>query len=299
MYGENSTIEELRLQRCIKERKNLSDYEQQYHDSKPEMVRWLGPWYKPSPFPNHPECGTPAVDFSQSIIDGTDAPAKAWPWVALLRSKKVVCVAILINHSWLLTAAHCIKYDHTYIVRLGMNSIQDVKTSNVVVRKISFQKRHEYYNKRKIWNDIALLKMKTPVNFTDFIKPICLPFRHIQDKLPCYVAGWGYTTPHGVYPEKLQQLKTYFLDESLCYYIWNNFGLAPNDKQFCMDVPESGGECRGDSGAPLSCFRDGRFYLVGVHSFGAKTCVASHLPPVYSKVYAHLDWINEQIYQNT
>ncbi|XP_059140848.1 prostasin-like [Physella acuta] len=260
------------------------------------MVRWLGPSYRPSPFPNHPDCGSPAVDVSRSIINGTDAPAKAWPWVAILSSSNAICVAILINHSWLLTAAHCVHDYHTYTVTLGMNTINDFRNNpNIVTRKLAFKKRHENYNKRSIWNDIAVLKMQTPVDFTDYIRPICLPFRHIQDDKHCYVAGWGFTTPHGVYPKTLQQLKTYFFDQSLCYYIWNFFTLPPNDKQFCMGIPEGGGECRGDSGGPLSCSRDGRFYLVGVHSFGARNCIANYLPPVYTKVYAHLDWINEQI----
>lgn len=44
-------------------------------------------------------------------------------------------------------------------------------------------------------NDIAIVKLKTAVEYTDFIRPICLPPAHIKvNHLKKFtVAGWGRT----------------------------------------------------------------------------------------------------------
>lgn len=42
-------------------------------------------------------------------------------------------------------------------------------------------------------NDIALVKLATPVTFTDTIKAACLPEDGyiLPHDAPCYVTGWG------------------------------------------------------------------------------------------------------------
>ncbi|EEC15689.1 gamma-thrombin, putative, partial [Ixodes scapularis] len=41
--------------------------------------------------------------------------------------------------------------------------------------------------------DIAMLKLKTPVTFTEHIQPICLPDNCVEPSLDVatYIAGWG------------------------------------------------------------------------------------------------------------
>lgn len=42
-------------------------------------------------------------------------------------------------------------------------------------------------------NDIALIKLSTPVKFSDTIMAACLPNSGdiLPNKAPCYVTGWG------------------------------------------------------------------------------------------------------------
>ena len=51
--------------------------------------------------------------------------------------------------------------------------------------------------------------------------------------------------------------------------------------------------CNGDSGSPLLHQRENELYLVGVVSWGPKTCAHDSAPGVNSDIRAHLQWINE------
>jgi len=52
---------------------------------------------------------------------------------------------------------------------------------------------------RGLFSDVALLKLKHPVNYTDTIRPICLPSPDVDlDQLKvCYATGFGDTIVDG------------------------------------------------------------------------------------------------------
>ena len=62
---------------------------------------------------------------------------------------------------------------------------------------------HEAYNDNTLTNDIALLRLAHPVEWTDNIRPICLTraeaeaFHSSQgdnlENLNCVITGWGVT----------------------------------------------------------------------------------------------------------
>jgi len=41
--------------------------------------------------------------------------------------------------------------------------------------------------------DIALLKLRTPIEFSDEVKPICVDGHEVPSGTSCYVTGWGST----------------------------------------------------------------------------------------------------------
>lgn len=83
-------------------------------------------------------------------------------------------------------------------VKLGANNrdVQEQTQRIASVETIHSHTDHVYFQA----NDIALLQLETPVNYTDYIQPVCLPEK--DEVLPlystCYTVGWGKTMWDGM-----------------------------------------------------------------------------------------------------
>ncbi|CAJ0944830.1 unnamed protein product [Ranitomeya imitator] len=73
--------------------------------------------------------------------------------------------------------------------------------SSSAVEKIIY---HQKYDDRSHDYDIALMKLEKPLNYSDSVRPVCLP-QYEQD-IPagseCWVSGWGHTHPDNIYLAK-------------------------------------------------------------------------------------------------
>lgn len=63
--------------------------------------------------------------------------------------------------------------------------------------------------------------------------------------------------------------------------------------QVCVQGKENMDACQGDSGGPLMNDGSGseRYTLLGLVSFGPRTCGVSNFPGVYTRVTSYIDWI--------
>uniref|UniRef100_A0A8D2LJ70 Suppressor of tumorigenicity 14 protein homolog n=1 Tax=Varanus komodoensis TaxID=61221 RepID=A0A8D2LJ70_VARKO len=243
-------------------------------------------------------CGIRSYSKQSRIVGGQDADVGEWPWQVSLhaRDEGHVCGASLISEKWLVTAAHCFRYEDPKIwtAFLGLHDQQKRSSSYVQKRSIKSIIRHNYFNDYTFDFDIAVMELSSPVTFSKEIQPICLP--DASHEFPAgkaiWVTGWGATKEEGIGATILQKAEIRVINQTMCNT------LLPNQmtvRMMCVGILAGGVDaCQGDSGGPLTSIEtNNRMFLAGIVSFG-DGCARRNKPGVYTRVTQLRDWIKEK-----
>ncbi|KAK7938538.1 hypothetical protein WMY93_001864 [Mugilogobius chulae] len=233
------------------------------------------------------------------IVGGADAPNGAWPWqVSIHRNSSHMCGGSLINNLWVLSAAHCVKGENAsmltvYIGRRTLNG----SNPNEVRRNISQIIYHPGFSFSTYDNDMSLLKLDSTVNFTDYIRPVCLAASGstLNADINVWTTGWGTTVFGGSLATNLQEVQVPIVGNRQCscdYFPYVNI----TDNMLCAALEEEA-KTPGDSGGPL-VYKPGSVWIeFGVVSFGYQ-CALPGYPGIYSRVSRYEDWIKSYITEN-
>lgn len=257
-------------------------------------------------------CGQTNVSVSR-IVGGRESEPGAWPWMAAIYINSggvnsAACGGALVTPRHVVTAAHCVVVGHratnlpasSFTVRLGdhnlVRSDDPVTPVEVPVAKVE---RHADFVARTFKNDVAVLTLERPVTFTKFVRPVCLPYgddfaTRDLNGYHAFVTGWGTTAFNGESSDVLKEAQIKIWDEETCKTAFKK--EVPISKVYLCAGDGNGRQdsCQGDSGGPLVLPDDGRFFLIGVVSFG-KRCATAGYPGVYTRLTEFLPWLSERL----
>ena len=262
-----------------------------------------------------PACGKTsfAPRFYQSptrIVGGDTAFEGSWPWQVLILNRAYQqCGGSIISSQWVLTAAHCNTNKNPIKIYAGVHSV--FKTNISKYPNVRLYSAKQYINHPKFRGespfhyDVALIETNKKIEFTEFIKPVCLNAPDLGNFDPqgvgdvaitCVATGYGRTSYNGQLSNFLQQVRVPLLNFERCISKnYKNLNLK-KDVQICAGDLIYGGidACQGDSGGPLIClFKQSSWVQVGIVSFG-EGCAWAGNPGVYTRVSGVYDWIQSK-----
>ncbi|KAF2898239.1 hypothetical protein ILUMI_07941 [Ignelater luminosus] len=272
--------------------------------------------------PNRTVCGeqTGVV----RIMGGEETKILEFPWMALLMYNfhngshaGFRCGGSVINNRYVLTAAHCVSISENlpiYLnkVRLGEWKISTVEDCDeefpsncadpVIDLNIEEKIVHPQYKLGEGKNDIALLRLERNIEYTNSIRPICLPVGESPDprsRSEMYVAGWGATENSSSSDVKLK-LKLQIASRSYCNERLNSIG-GVDFTQICAGGKRGEDSCKGDSGGPLmrsstseNLNANPKWFQEGIVSRGIH-CGIRGVPGIYARVAYYMHWIIDNL----
>lgn len=239
----------------------------------------------------------------ERIVGGQIAEPHSIPYQVALFIKRsptnvLLCGGSLINEKTVLTAAHCLHSNDKAVVIIGAHNISGTE-EGVEIKRVnsSNYKIHPEFNIKYAKVDIALIILPTPVTFSSQIKPVQLPSKAFTGESFAgdvgTVSGFGLTCDGCGSSQVLRFTTNRVLNSDECSESYP-FASFPSETQVCVATSDNNsGNCRGDSGGPLTVTRNGTAVQIGLSSFGHYKCQEG-LPTVFTRLTPELvQWIEE------
>jgi len=256
------------------------------------------------------------------IVGGNEVyPPFKYTWMAALIKSTAAsgnvfqdqfCGGTLIQSKIVVTAAHCffdpdpesstygqqIKYAQDVDVLLGAHDLTDgIENCNIggCLRqriKVSQLEIHKDYDDENAFNDIALLKLASPVEGLSAAALISKPSLK-NPGTTAWAIGWGSMNPDPPeWPTKLQEVDLPLVSQTTCEDAMGEGSIT--DNMLCAGYGQGVKDsCSGDSGGPLvvqNPSQNNRLELIGIVSWGY-VCAEPGEYGVYTNVYNYLNWI--------
>ncbi|XP_062848642.1 complement C1r subcomponent-like isoform X2 [Trichomycterus rosablanca] len=252
----------------------------------------------------YPVCGRRNVSLSVSgrVFGGELAEKGMFPWQVFLITHGRGG-AIVVGEKWILTAAHNLEKSSKERVKsyVGSNIVTELlKSEPLPVESLHV---HPEFKISDFNNDIALIKLQSPITFNENVMPVCLPEQDGQSGNMGTVSGFGLTEEQNT-ADALRYVRLPIVDQQVCHESLNKARqIVPNvypltENMFCAGLPEGGNDtCRGDSGSALVIKNNDVFHVAGIVSWGVD-CGKPGRYGVYTRVTQYTDWIRKTMEEN-
>lgn len=108
---------------------------------------------------------------------------------SLQENKEHFCGCSVISEELIITAGHCIAGKSTSNLEILVGTI-DLKNGGTYYKADKLI-AHEGYNRPQYANDIALVRVKDTIQFSDKVQPIELLKEEVADGAELKLTGWG------------------------------------------------------------------------------------------------------------
>lgn len=159
---------------------------------------------------------------------------------------------------------------------------------------------HFNYDSDYLENDIAILKLKTLIEYSEYILPICLIDNdELKDEVGI-VAGWGKNEINEDIRYLLEATMP-LVDSQDCRRSYRNFfSNFLNELKFCAGYRNGTSVCAGDSGGGLVIEKNNGWYLKGIVSLGVGSQEAANMCDIsqfvlFTDVMKYINWIVDNV----
>ncbi|XP_037039164.1 prostasin-like [Bradysia coprophila] len=256
------------------------------------------------------ECGTTEY-IDPKIVGGTATVRGAWPFLAALfyvEDPKFFCGSTVISGKHVLTAAHCVQQKNSrrklapedVTVLLGAYNLDLKIERGIEQRDVEAIYLHPDWRafSDQYDADLAILVLSRIVEFTKYIRPICMPADDLPIDTPGSIVGWGLSERStDNHPESIPlHAYTKALNDSYCYTTQQFLALFSSTRVFC-----GGGEGspnKGDSGGGFFILSGSSWTQYGIISASISDARGNVLPnsfTLYTNLRAFRSWIDETV----
>lgn len=239
------------------------------------------------------ECGVSNQE--NRIVGGRPTGVNRYPWIArIVYDGHYHCGASLLTEEFVITAAHCVRKLKRSKIRviLGDHDVSTTAEIPAMMRAVSSIIRHKSFDADTFNHDIALLKLRKPVEFTKHIRPVCLPKSRDPAGRTGTVVGWGRTSEGGMLPTVVQEVEVPILTQNQCKAMKYRASRITN-YMLCAGKGTQD-SCQGDSGGPLLIHSGDKYEIVGIVSWGVG-CGRPGYPGVYTRVSKYVKWLRNNL----
>jgi secreted trypsin-like serine protease len=144
--------------------------------------------------------------------------------------------------------------------------------------------------------DIAIIKLKSSVQLTNFVQPICLWRSDMKLNFQSgVIAAYGSTDESRKVPATPKELEVPILSNGDCFLKNPRLLNLSSSRTFCAGKADGRGPCFGDGGSGLFIKYNEKFYLRGIISaslINSGSCDLSTYS-IYTDFFKFHNWIDE------